>query len=201
MSRKVTIFLAIATAVLLLDQWTKFWVVGELTTYFDNRPTLGAKLGALYSEAPPAGLDGHHFRSRRYITLSESFFRLRYAENQGAAWGLGRNLPPKVRGPFFHLVSLAAVGIILYYLHKLSGTDPVEKWALYGLPLLMGGALGNYVDRLARGFVIDFAEAHWMDRAYWPSFNIADAAICVGVGLLLVDAFVRKEEKKPATVG
>jgi signal peptidase II len=60
---------------------------------------------------------------------------------------------------------------------------------------VLGGALGNYVDRIARGFVIDFLEAHWFDKAAWPSFNIADAAICVGVGMLVVDAFVRREEK------
>ena len=61
------------------------------------------------------------------------------------------------------------------------------------LPLVLGGAIGNYIDRIARAFVIDFLEAHWYDKAAWPSFNVADAAIVVGVGLLMVDAFVRKE--------
>lgn len=197
MSRKTILFIAISVVVVVLDQGSKYWVTGALTTRFDGLSTLGQKLAALYGEPPPAGFDGLHFRSKRHITVSPSFFRIRYAENPGAAWGMFRTLPKNIRGPFFHLVSLAAVAIIIYYFRKLSGTDPLEKWAIYGLPFLMGGAIGNYIDRIARGFVIDFLEAHWKDRAYWPSFNIADAAICVGVGLLVIDAFVRKEEKKP----
>ena len=59
---------------------------------------------------------------------------------------------------------------------------------------MLGGAIGNYIDRLARGFVIDFLEAHWMEQAYWPAFNVADTAIVIGVGLLVIDSFVRKEE-------
>lgn len=198
MSRKTVLFLAISSVLIVLDQGTKYWVTSALTTRFDGLTSFGQKLGALYGEPPAPGYDGLHFRPKQHITVSEKFFRIRYAENPGAAWGMLRSLPKHIRIPFFHLVSLAAVAIIVYYLRKLSGTDPAEKWALYGLPFLMGGALGNYADRFARGFVIDFLEAHWMDRAYWPSFNVADAAICVGVGLLVVDAFVRKEEKKPA---
>ncbi len=117
------------------------------------------------------------------MTVSESYLRFRYAENPGAAWGLFRNLPPGVRGPLFHVVSIGAVILIGYYFSKLSGSNPAEKWALYGLPLVLGGALG-------------FIEAHWHDRAAWPSFNIADSAICVGVGLLVIDSIVRREKKK-----
>ncbi|XXF78550.1 signal peptidase II [Myxococcaceae bacterium GXIMD 01537] len=200
MPRKYLILLAVTLGVVLVDQWTKYLVVRELTTRFDDRPTLGERLSALYGEPPPPGYGGLHFDSKRHIEVAPSFFRLRYAENPGAAWGLFRTLPPHIRGPLFHVVSLGAVILIGYYFTKLSGKDPQEKWALWGLPLVLGGALGNYVDRLARGFVIDFAEAHWFDKAAWPSFNVADAAICVGVGLLLVDAFVRKEKptEKPA---
>ncbi len=196
MPRKYIILLAVTLGVIVLDQWTKYLVVRELTTQMDGKESLGARLGAMYSDPPPQGFNGLHYQPKRHIEVSESFFRLRYAENPGAAWGLFRNLPPSTRGPLFHVVSLGAVLLITYYFRKLSGTDPEEKWALWGLPLVLGGALGNYIDRLARAFVIDFLEAHWFDKAAWPSFNIADAAICVGVGMLLVDAFVRKE--KPA---
>ena len=75
---------------------------------------------------------------------------------------------------------------------------PVERWALAGLPLVLGGALGNWVDRLARGFVIDFIEAHWREVYSWPSFNVADSAIVVGVAFLVIDGFVRKEPKQGA---
>jgi signal peptidase II len=202
--RKYLLLLSVALGVIVLDQWTKYLVLRELTTRFDDRPTLGERLSAMYGEPPPPGYDGLHFRSKRHIEIAPSFFRLRYAENPGAAWGLFRGLPPHIRGPLFHLVSLGAVVFITWYFSRLSGKDPKERWALWGLPLVLGGALGNYIDRLARAFVIDFLEAHWYDKAAWPSFNVADSAIVVGVGLLLVDAFVRKEtptESKSAQLG
>jgi len=130
------------------------------------------------------------------VVLSSDFFRFRYAENPGAAFGLFRNLPENLRGPLFHVVSLGAVILIAFYFSKLTGAKN-EKWAKWGLPLVLGGAIGNYMDRLARGFVIDFLEAHWFEKAYWPAFNVADSAICIGVGLLVIDSFVRKEVKTP----
>jgi signal peptidase II len=58
-----------------------------------------------------------------------------------------------------------------------------------GLALILGGALGNVLDRIEHGYVVDFIHVHW-GRAYFPAFNIADAAITVGAGLLLLDAFL-----------
>jgi signal peptidase II len=195
MPRKYLILLAVSAGVIFIDQWSKYLVLREFTTYFDQLPSLGERLAAMYSSAPPEGPDGMHFQPKRTLSLSDKFFRIRYAENPGAAWGLFRNLPENVRGPLFHLVSIGAVILISYYFMKLSGTDPAEKWALWGLPLVLGGAIGNYADRLARGFVVDYFEAHWFDKASWPVFNIADSAICVGVGMLVLDAFVRREKK------
>ena len=195
MSRKYIIFLSVTLAVVLADQWTKFLVVRDLTTRMDHLPALGQELSAMYSAAPPEGFDGFHFHAKRALVLSESFFRIRYAENPGAAWGIFRNLPENIRSPLFHVVSIGAIILITYYFRKLSGSDPSERWARWGLPLVLGGAVGNYVDRLARGFVVDYLEAHWFDKAYWPVFNLADTAICVGVGMLLMDAFVRRERK------
>jgi|CXWL01.1.fsa_nt_gi signal peptidase II len=193
--RKYALLAGLTVAVLALDHWTKYAVLVELTTALDGDATFGARLGRYLSDKPELGFDGYHYRQKRSITLSENFFRLRYAENPGAAFGLFRTLPENLRGPLFHLVSIGAVVLIGFFYSKLTGTDPKEKWALWGLPLVLGGAIGNYIDRLARGFVIDFLEAHWFDKAAWPSFNIADAAICVGVGMLVVDSFVRKEKK------
>jgi signal peptidase II len=189
-SRKYVWLAAIALIVIGADQWTKFLVFEHLTTAFDRAP--GPKLGVFFGAAPEAAFDGYHFRPKGQVVLSDEFFRLRYAENPGAAFGLFRNVPPEYRGPLFHLVSLGAVVLIAFAVRKLKG-EKDEVWARWGLPLVLGGALGNYVDRLARGFVIDFLEAHWHEQAYWPAFNVADTAIVVGVGLLLVDSFVRKE--------
>ncbi len=197
MSRKYVILILITLVCVLLDQWTKYVVVRELTLRFQGLDTAGERLAAMYSGAP-VGSDGMHFHPKRYVTVSEKFLRMRYAENPGAAWGMFRNLPQHIRGPLFHVVSIGAVILITFYFSKLTGKDPKERWALYGLPLVLGGALGNYIDRIARGFVVDFVEAHWMDKWAWPSFNVADAAICIGVGMLVVDAFVRKEEPAPS---
>lgn len=185
-------FVAVSVLIVAVDQWTKFLVLDTLTTAFEGKVTLGQKLSVFLSEAPPALPEGYHFGQRPAITLSESFFRLRYAENPGAAFGLFRSLPDGLRGPLFHLVSWGAVVLITFYFRKLKGL-PVERFARVGLPLVLGGAVGNYIDRLARSFVIDFLEAHWFDKATWPSFNVADSAIVVGVGLLVIDSFVRKE--------
>lgn len=189
MQRNRVVFLAVVLSVLAVDQVTKFVVLDKLTNAFDGA---SSKLGVFFSKAPEAAFDGYHYRPRDVVVLSDDFFRLRYAENPGAAFGLFTNVPADYRGPLFHLVSLGAVVLILHAFRKLKGTRE-ERWAMAGLPLVFGGALGNYVDRLARSFVIDFLEAHWLEKAYWPAFNVADSAIVVGVGLLLVDSFVRKE--------
>lgn len=197
--RKLVVLYVFALALVLVDQWVKYEVVAGLTTRFDGLATVGARLAALYGPAPEAGFDGLHFRPRRPVVLSPDFLMLRYAENPGAAFGLFRKLPASARGPLFHLVSIGAVLLITTYFLRLGGTKE-EQWARVGLPLVLGGALGNWVDRLARGFVIDFIEAHWKDAYTWPSFNVADSAIVVGVILLLVDGMVRRE-RKPAPSG
>lgn len=201
MQKKLATLFAIAFAVVVVDQAVKYWMVGELTTRFDGLSTVGARLQALYGTPPPEGFDGLHFRPKRSFTLSPDYLRLRYAENTGAAFGLFRGLPPAMRGLLFHLVSIGAVMLITVYYLRLSSTAPEERFARIGLPLVLGGALGNYLDRLARGFVVDFIEAHWHDRATWPSFNVADSCIVVGVGLLLLDGLLRRERKVEVSPG
>jgi len=199
--RKLATLFAIALAVVVVDQAVKYWMVEELTTRFDGVQGVGARLDALYGKPPPEGFDGLHFRPKRSFTLIQDYLRLRYAENTGAAFGLFRGLPSSMRGLLFHLVSIGAVVLITVYYLRLAGTGREERFARFGLPLVLGGALGNYVDRLARGFVIDFVEAHWHDRATWPSFNVADSCIVVGVGLLLLDGLVRRERKVEVSPG
>jgi len=199
--KKLSVLIGVALVLVLLDQWAKYEIASHLTYRFEGKDTWGARIAALYSgQDVQFGPDGYHFRPKRSITVADGYLRFRYAENPGAAWGLFRNFDESVRGPLFHLVSLGAVVLITFYFLRLSG-DPREKWAYLGLPLVLGGALGNYVDRLARGFVIDFIEAHWRDTWYWPSFNVADSAICVGVAMLVLDAIFRREDRRaPASV-
>lgn len=203
--RKAARLYALALALVLVDQVVKYEVVARLTTRFEGLTSLGQRMGAFFGPAPAQGWDGLHFRPRRAprgdpsdppggVVLSQCCLMIRYTENPGAAFGLFRSFPASARGPLFHLVSIGAVLLITAYFLRLSGARQ-ERWARIGLPLVLGGALGNWVDRLARGFVIDFIEAHWRDVYTWPSFNVADSAIVVGVAFLVIDGFVRKERK------
>jgi signal peptidase II len=196
--RKLAILYVSALALVMVDQWVKYEVVERLTTRFDGLPSVSARLGALYGPAPAPGWDGLHFRPKPPIVFSQDFLMLRYAENPGAAFGLFRFLSPGIRGPLFHVVVFLATVMITLFYPRLKGTRD-EIWALVGAPLVLGGALGNWLDRVARGFVIDFIEAHWKTVYTWPSFNVADSAIVVGVIMLLIDGQVRRTQKAAET--
>jgi signal peptidase II len=89
---------------------------------------------------------------------------------------------------FFSGISMIAILVITYLIKK----HQSQKLFCLGLALLLGGAIGNLYDRLTLGYVVDFLSFHVNDW-FWPAFNVADSAICVGVALLLIDSF-----KKPA---
>jgi lipoprotein signal peptidase len=115
------------------------------------------------------------------------------AKNRGGAWGLLQDTPEYVRRPFFLLVSAIAITFILSLYRRLLPGQHALKW---GLPLVLGGALGNFVDRIRYSYVIDFIHAHmtWGGKDHaWPTFNVADIAICVGVGLIAIDMFGSKK--------
>jgi lipoprotein signal peptidase len=119
------------------------------------------------------------------------------AKNKGGAWGLLQSANESVRRPFFLLVSVAAIAFIMTLYRKLNARQYALKW---GLPLVLGGALGNVFDRIRYGSVIDFIDCHltWGGRDHhWPTFNVADVAICVGVGLMALDMFTAKREAAP----
>jgi signal peptidase II len=122
------------------------------------------------------------------ITVIENFFTITYLRNKGAAFGMLATSPWRL--PFFIIVSLVAVVVIFVVIKKLRDD---QKLAAYALSLIFAGALGNLIDRIRFGEVIDFIFVHWYDH-YWPAFNVADSAICVGVFLLALD-MVREERR------
>jgi signal peptidase II len=144
----------------------------------------------------------------RYVTVIEGFWRFKYTENAGAAWGLFRDSSASFRIPFFIIVSLAAIGFILWFFKKL---EPRQKLLPLAVSLVLGGAIGNLIDRVIMGKVIDFIDWYLVfdgpvdlglftittGEKHWPTFNVADAAISVGVVLLIVEMFVGMK-KKPA---
>jgi signal peptidase II len=154
------------------------------------------------------------------------------ARNRGGAWGLLQGASENVRRPFFLLVSVAAITFIVTLYRRLQPRQRSLKW---GLPLVLGGALGNVFDRIRYGWVIDFIDykAEWVRKMnvivswlasevsywlavvqsvlrgagrhvverspattyatdHWPTFNVADVAICVGVALMAIDMFTAR---------
>jgi signal peptidase II len=116
-----------------------------------------------------------------------SFFNLVLVFNRGAAFSFLADAPGWQQ-PFFMAVALAAAAIVSWMLWRY----PARRLLCAGLALILGGALGNLWDRVAYGHVVDFLDFHAMGW-HWPAFNIADAAISLGAGILIAESFVRKE--------
>ena len=89
------------------------------------------------------------------------------------------------------MVSIVASFLILNYYVRSPEALKMRRWAL---ALVFGGAIGNFIDRIRLGYVIDFIDWHMKDSYHWPTFNVADAAISIGVVLLLIESFVYKEK-------
>jgi len=114
-----------------------------------------------------------------------NLFAFTYVRNSGAAFGmLARQSETFLRLFFPAVTVLALVGLFTYFV-RVPSQHALRLW---GLCLIISGALGNGLDRLWLGQVIDFIDVHWY-AYHWPAFNVADSSICIGVGLLLLDAF------------
>jgi signal peptidase II len=104
-----------------------------------------------------------------------------YVRNTGAAFSLLADASAWWRRPFFYGVTVAACGAALWMLRSVERADRLSRLAL---GLIVGGALGNFMDRVRYGEVVDFIEVGVRGVYTWPVFNVADSAVCVGVGLL-----------------
>jgi signal peptidase II len=202
MMHRFRVLILVGLATLAFDQVTKYLAVAHLTEALDGRTGLARVEGFLSernldNDPPQPGARRLATRPHRFI---EDYWHFRYVENPGAAWGLFGTLSDSVRRPFFHLVSLMALAFIVTMYVRLTPEQRGLRWAL---ALLAGGALGNFVDRLIRGYVIDFIDWHWRNQPgmRWPTFNVADVAICVGVGLLLLDSLRVRQPAESVTPG
>jgi signal peptidase II len=111
--------------------------------------------------------------------------------NTGAAWSMFADAGGAQRWVFSGLAIVVSIGIV-YWLRQLRPAS--QLLLVIGLTLILGGAIGNVIDRVRLGYVVDFIHVHW-GAAYFPAFNIADSAITVGAAFLIIDAF---REKRPA---
>jgi signal peptidase II len=124
------------------------------------------------------------------IPIMQDFFHITYVRNRGAAFSFLSDASWRL--PFFIGISLVASIAILVAFHKLRDD---QKLAQVSLAMIFSGALGNLIDRVRLGEVIDFLDAHWY-RHHWPAFNVADSLICVGVFLLAVDMLLEDKRHK-----
>jgi len=139
----------------------------------------------LLDQATKLWVDGS---MKLYQTIElNSFVQLTYLRNTGAAFSFLSDAGGWQRWFFVGLALIVTV-VLTVWVSRLPANS---KWLAISLTLILGGALGNVIDRIAYGYVIDFIDVFYQDW-HWPAFNIADSAICIGVVMMLLDSF-RKE--------
>jgi signal peptidase II len=163
------------------DQATKYLAVDCLTTAFQRAGarTLEQKAAAFWRlrHLEPLATEPYY--------VYRPLWRMSYVENPAAAFGMFRFIPAELRYRLFLGVSAFAVVFVIYYYRRL---DPRQWFLQLSLACVLAGTVGNLVDRLARRYVIDFVEWYWWNRPdlLWPTFNVADSLLVVGIGMLLV---------------
>jgi len=179
----IVLLVVVAGISLAADLLTKWWALTRLERVLPSGETIAAS---------------------KEVTAWFSFV---LARNRGGAWGLLQGADDHVRKPFFLLISLLAILFIVSLYRRVHPQQHALKW---GLPLVLGGALGNLVDRIRYSWVIDFIDMRgvwvrylnewlakiWHQHAvtdHWPTYNVADIAICIGVGLMAIDMFTSRK--------
>ena len=159
----------------ILDQWSKVWAMERL------------------SRAEPWLQYGLARTPDGFIKIIDSWFWFRYAENRAAAFSLTQSIPEWIRMPLLIAVSVGAIVGVLIWLKRLG---PKAKIMQISLGLILGGALGNLIDRVRLVYVVDFIDWHLrgVNPSYtFPTFNVADSAIVCGGILVLL--FGGREER------
>ena len=126
--------------------------------------------------------------------LVDGLFGLVHVRNTGVAFSLLSNLDPGWVHPFLILATVLAMGAVLAYIAYL----PCRGAAPVGLGLILGGAIGNLIDRARLGYVVDFIDLHWRGH-HWPTFNVADIGISVGIALLVIHMVYSPKEPADAS--
>jgi signal peptidase II len=187
---------AVFSLSLLADQATKFLAVDRLTIAFERAGAHGlveklrafARLRFLESLATPP------------YYVFQPCWRMYYVENPAAAFSFGAFVPPQLRHPMFIVISIAAIGFILYYYRR---AEERQRFLQVALAFVLAGTIGNLIDRLLRRYVIDFIDWYWWNRPdlRWPTFNIADSLLVVGIAMLLLHPAPGKAPAPDAAAG
>lgn len=189
-SRQALVLCLAATAVLTAaDLGSKHWALDRL-----SQPSS-------HGSDPVCEPDAQgHIRQQRTqrppVVLIDGYLEFRYAENCGAAFGFMRDMPSFVRKAVFYLAAAGAV-VLLFWMFITGRGGTLFAWSV---PLIVAGAIGNLVDRVRFGYVVDFVRFHLNDQWAYPTFNVADVWITIGVALILIDGFFDgKREREHAS--
>lgn len=137
-----------------------------------------------------------HFEYGESVSIIQNFFSLTYVRNTGAAFGFLATANPSFRGPFFLIVPIVAMVVLGFLYRDLPKDARIRAMAL---GLVSGGAVGNLIDRVRLSYVVDFLDFHWKSAYFFPAFNVADSAICVGVGILLLSTMSKRDSEYVST--
>jgi lipoprotein signal peptidase len=166
-SQEILLLGAVVLLLCAADQWSKGWAVERLGPLKHDwtgrlRPPL---------DKPP-------------VDVIDNALRFNITGNEGAIWGLGRNLSNRFKRPFFVTMSLLAVAFILLLVRA---STPEQRLRRLGLAAVLSGAAGNLIDRIGQDYVVDFIDWHYGYN--WPTFNVADMAITIGVVMVIIDLY------------
>lgn len=184
--RAIALAAAGTLALLAADLGTKSWASETLSEERAVPPPDNCVPGRLQRAPLPS------------IVVIEGYLEMQYAENCGAAFGIGNEWSQTTRRAVFIPAAVIAAFALFWMFWRGSG-GPLFAWSV---PFVVSGAVGNLVDRVRYGYVVDFIRFHVYDAFEYPTFNVADIAIVVGVGLLVLDGFrkapAQAEEPKKA---
>jgi signal peptidase II len=134
-------------------------------------------------------------RLHEAVPVIPDFFQIVHVRNTGAAFGLGANASSKLVPILLNVGAIAVFCVVVVYAFRTAVTDRLLQT---GLHLILGGAIGNLVDRFRFGYVVDFLDVY-IGTHHWPAFNVADSAICIGIALLFFDMRKKPETAAAAT--
>ena len=163
-------------------------------------PYLLIALGVIALDAWSKWLVSAHVDMHDAVTLIPNLFQLVHVRNTGAAFGIGANAESHIVPLMLNIGAIGVFFVVVAYAFRTAVTDRLLQ---IGLHLILGGAIGNLIDRFRLGYVVDFLDVYlnWGGQAHhWPAFNVADSAICIGIGLLFLDMRKKPEERTNASV-
>jgi len=125
------------------------------------------------------------------VEVIQGFFNILHVRNTGGAFGIFGGEKGGLGSILFVVVSLVAIGVIVFLFVRIKEG---EKTLALSFSLILSGAIGNLIDRLRYGEVIDFLD-FYLSSTHWPTFNVADSAICIGIGLMALELLKRDHKE------